>query len=57
MIQKAEPYLFEKSASDAGVWAAFCERTFEVGPTQWEVSSKVLKKTHIHNTQAYFFEN
>ena len=24
------------------VWAALSERTFEVGPTQWEVSSKVV---------------
>ena len=28
-IQKAKPYFSTKTASDAVVWAAFCERSYE----------------------------
>ena len=44
-IQKAKPYFSKKSASDAVVWAAFCERTFG-GIGRAKAASEVQQKMH-----------
>ena len=44
-IQKARPY-FSKKCERAGVWAAFCERTFG-GIGKAKAASEVLQKMHI----------
>ena len=41
---RCQPYFSTKSGSVARVWAAFCERSYEGGPTKWEVHSKYNKK-------------
>ena len=41
---RCQPYFSTKSGSVARVWAAFRERSYEEGPTKWEVHSKYDKK-------------
>ena len=41
-IRKQVRIFFQKKMRTAIVWAALSERTFEEGPTKWEVSSKVV---------------